>query len=400
MATPADPLAGASTSTVKALEQMLSDGSNSRAHEFSREIRRRNAVRGRQTAEARLDAADIRDAIAHARDLAATTRDDGTDALGLRRAGAADREQAARERLHALVDREILADELAIADNDPLTGARTRAAGLTDLRREVDRCTRTGCELVVAYVDVVGLKHLNDSQGHEAGDALLAGAVRAMKDHLRPYDLVVRIGGDEFLCAMSGMTPADARARFAVIASAVASAPVSAAIRTGFAALEHGDGVTDLIARADGEMIEGDHAGHESRTTASAGGMRMRPRERVAASASSVAPLRRAVDEFASGSGASEAQRQDIAIAISEALSNGVVHAGAGDAQPGTVGIEAWMAQRTLNVVVSDEGAGSRARAGSPGLGLGLAVIVRLARSVEIEETLHAMRVRMTFAIG
>ncbi len=100
---------------------------------------------GELTAEARLDAADARDALAHARDLAAPTRDGALAARGLRDAAAADREQAARERLHALVDREILADELAIADNDPLTGARTRAAGLADLGRELERCRRTGC---------------------------------------------------------------------------------------------------------------------------------------------------------------------------------------------------------------------------------------------------------------
>jgi diguanylate cyclase (GGDEF)-like protein len=397
--TPADPLVSASASTVKALEQMLADGTNSRAHEFSGEIRRRNAAHGRQTAEARLDAADERDAIAHARDVIARTRDDATDAHGLRESGAADRELAARERLHALVDREILADELALADNDPLTGARTRAAGLTDLRREVDRCGRTGCSLIVAYIDVVGLKSLNDSRGHEAGDELLAGAVRAMLQHLRPYDLVVRIGGDEFLCAMSGMTLLDARARFAVIARAISAAPVSAAIRTGFAALEPGDGVAELMARADGEMIDGGHAAHELRTAAPTR-LRMRPPERLEARSTSVAPLRRAVDAFAVDSGASRGQRQDIAIAVSEALSNGVVHAGAGQEHPGTVAVDAWMAERTLNVVVSDEGAGSSPRAGSPGPGLGLAIIVRLAREVEIEETVHAMRVRMRFPLG
>ena len=330
MPTPAEPLTGAANAL-----QEQPPGPNLRGLGLSREIRRRGAApEGKLTAAARLDAADVRDALAHARDLAAPTRDGAIGARGLRVAAAADRELAARERLHALVDREILADELAVADNDPLTGARTRAAGLQDLAREVDRCRRSASELVVVYVDVVGLKTLNDTQGHEAGDALLAGAVRIIKERLRPYDLVIRLGGDEFLCAMSSMTPADARDRFAVIARELGAAHSAARVRTGFAALAPGDGVMQLIARADGALIEGPHANHESPASPAAGS-HLRPRQRLVARPASVGPLRRGVVAFAAASGASERQREDIALAVSEALSNAVVHAYAGSESPG-----------------------------------------------------------------
>lgn len=398
MPTPANPLNGASEGAPK-VPQYLPDGPNLRGAGLSREIRRRSAAEGRLTAAARLDAADERDALAHARDLAASTRDDAADARGLREAGAADREQAARERLHALVDREILADELAIADNDPLTGARTRAAGLADLDRELDRCRRTRGELVVAYVDVVGLKTLNDTQGHEAGDELLAGAVRIMKEHVRPYDLVIRLGGDEFLCAMSNMTMVDARRRFAVIAGALTEAHPAAEVRTGFAELTVGEGATELIARADGEMIDGRHAAHEVPTSVAAGS-RVRPRQRTVARAASVGPLRRGVVAFAAAGGASERQREDVALAVSEALNNAVLHAYPGIDSPGIVAVDTWMSERSLHVVVCDEGGGIVLGARAPGLGLGLPLIARLTRQLVIENTAGGVRLRMSFSIG
>jgi diguanylate cyclase (GGDEF)-like protein len=76
---------------------------------------------------------------------------------------------------------------------------------------------------VVAYVDVVGLKAVNDSRGHGAGDALLQRAVDGIRCHLRSDELIVRLGGGEFLCVMSGATIKDAEHRFNVIQTALAA---------------------------------------------------------------------------------------------------------------------------------------------------------------------------------
>jgi serine/threonine-protein kinase RsbW len=131
-------------------------------------------------------------------------------------------------------------------------------------------------------------------------------------------------------------------------------------------------------------------------------GFQSRLQERLPARPESIAPLRRAVVAYADSNGASERQREDIALAVSEALSNAVLHAYVGCEVAGDVGVDAWIDARVLEVVVEDDGGGMTPRTDSPGLGLGLALIGRLTEQLSIESTDAApgVRVRMTFAIG
>jgi diguanylate cyclase (GGDEF)-like protein len=285
-----------------ASDRDLAGGGDLAEHELTRALRERSAEQRHENAHARVEAANARDAVARARDLAAAARDAAaalrdrelaerdaaaTDArrvaaadAGLpagqhrrraatrrlaaaesraraaadREQAARDREQAARDRLQAQMDREALLEQLAIAETDALTGTRTRAAGLPDFDREIDRARRLDGVLAVAYVDVVGLKAVNDAHGHSAGDALLRRAVQMIRSHLRSYDLIVRLGGDEFLCAMSGATIEDARQRFDGIQAALAAEPEPAELNVGFAALSPEDGAADLIERADPKL--------------------------------------------------------------------------------------------------------------------------------------------------
>ncbi|MEA2494430.1 MAG: hypothetical protein QOJ29_2341 [Thermoleophilaceae bacterium] len=282
---------------------LASGDSDPDVHDASRDIRKRTARQREHTAQARLDAATQRDRTAQDRDIAATARDRAADARDLvltelerdtaaltltddevvtragairrraredrahiaeqrlmaaedRHAAARDREQAARERQRSLSDREALLRQLELAETDPLTGIRTRAAGLLQLDLELERCRRRiGGRLVVVYVDVVGLKTVNDSEGHAAGDRLLKRVVALIKKHLRPYDLIIRLGGDEFLCAISNISMAEAHHRFGNVAGALDAATDVGAIRTGFAELAPNETATALIERADHEMI-------------------------------------------------------------------------------------------------------------------------------------------------
>lgn len=171
-----------------------------------------------------------------------------------RKLGVADREQAAAERAAAFLDREQARAELRHAQIDHLTGAYGRELGMITLEREIDRARRGDLPLVLAYVDVDGLKRVNDRSGHAAGDALLRDAVVAITTNLRSYDPVVRVGGDEFVCMLTDSSPPDARRRFRKIQTTITQTQPAASVSVGFAKLRPEDTLAKLIARGDGAL--------------------------------------------------------------------------------------------------------------------------------------------------
>jgi len=108
---------------------------------------------------------------------------------------------------------------------------------------------------VVAYVDVDGLKETNDTKGHQAGDATLKHVVDVLREHLRSYEPIVRIGGDEFACAISATTIENVRSRLDDISIELADGPEGISISVGVAALTPGDTPMDLINRADTSLL-------------------------------------------------------------------------------------------------------------------------------------------------
>jgi GGDEF domain-containing protein len=72
---------------------------------------------------------------------------------------------------------------------------------------------------------------------------------------VRPYDQIIRLGRDEFLCVMSNLTLEAARKRIDALAAALNRAPSADAIRTGFAQLRDDETAGGLIAPADSELI-------------------------------------------------------------------------------------------------------------------------------------------------
>jgi diguanylate cyclase (GGDEF)-like protein len=139
---------------------------------------------------------------------------------------------------------------------DELTGTLRRQAGLQALEREIDRARRSSeGKLVVAFVDVDDLKHLNDTQGHPAGDRLLQDVASTLRSQLRSYDVVMRWGGDEFVCVLpdAGLEGA---ARIVEDIAVAFEARNGYGFSTGFAALEDTDTADDIVSRADKRLYE------------------------------------------------------------------------------------------------------------------------------------------------
>lgn len=111
----------------------------------------------------------------------------------------------ALRRLQMIIDRTMLVvtntgtQHLAdLALTDPLTGLGNRRAFEQDLQRELARSYRSNAQLTVALLDLDGLKRINDTQGHPAGDQTLRQMANAILSATRASDRGYRIGGDEF----------------------------------------------------------------------------------------------------------------------------------------------------------------------------------------------------------
>jgi diguanylate cyclase (GGDEF)-like protein len=208
----------------------------------------------RQPAEQRDHDADLRDRAAEKRDRAAEFSEAlaaaGTSNGALSRSALA-RRDAASDRWRASQDRAAGAADREDASMDGLTGVYLRGAGFVQLEREMARARRTREPLALAFVDVDGLKAVNDSRGHAAGDRLLVDVAKTLGNHLRSYDLVIRYGGDEFICAVSGLDADQAFERITLVNNALADTAERGSVTVGVAELEPDDSLEDLIVRAD-----------------------------------------------------------------------------------------------------------------------------------------------------
>ena len=98
------------------------------------------------------------------------------------------------------------------ADRDPLTGLLNRRGGEQAITRELARAHREGKPVALMLIDVDHFKRVNDSFGHDVGDLVLQAVARTVTGALRPYDIVVRWGGEEVLVLAPGADAAGATA--------------------------------------------------------------------------------------------------------------------------------------------------------------------------------------------
>jgi diguanylate cyclase (GGDEF)-like protein len=148
---------------------------------------------------------------------------------------------------------EQLKEEAAV---DEMTGVLRRAAGLDQLQREVRRARRfDDRKLVVAFCDLDDLKEVNDALGHAAGDAVLRETAAALRRRLRAYDLVIRWGGDEFVCSLPGAGLEAAQRALEDICTEL-RARTGCTFSAGFAELGDDGDAESLVARADADYYD------------------------------------------------------------------------------------------------------------------------------------------------
>ena len=98
----------------------------------------------------------------------------------------------------------------ALALRDPLTGLANRRLFDELLDAELARTDRAGVPLAVAYIDLDGLKQVNDTYGHDAGDHVLRESARRLVEVVGGADVVARLGGDEFAIVFEPDDPSSA----------------------------------------------------------------------------------------------------------------------------------------------------------------------------------------------
>lgn len=143
----------------------------------------------------------------------------------------------------------------AMAQTDALTGILNRRGWDTIVADAQERVDSFGDPVAVAVIDLDGLKRVNDSLGHSAGDELICRAAGALTKVTTPEFRVARYGGDEFMVLANGLVPADAAGGFAKFAEALDRVGVQASM--GVAAAEPGlKTVAEAIEEADATMYD------------------------------------------------------------------------------------------------------------------------------------------------
>jgi diguanylate cyclase (GGDEF)-like protein len=146
--------------------------------------------------------------------------------------------------------------------HDALTGLPNRVLLLDRLGLSIESATRRSIHSAVFFIDIDRFKSVNDIAGHGAGDQLLIGVARRLREMLRPSDTVARLGGDEFVVLCENLF--DVQREAVVIADricATVAQPFSAAgnelftsASVGIAFVRAGDDPHVLVARADSAM--------------------------------------------------------------------------------------------------------------------------------------------------
>lgn len=148
------------------------------------------------------------------------------------------------------------------ANNDILTGAFNRRGGMNILEQSMRITQRHEIPLTICFIDINGLKKVNDRQGHNAGDILIKTIARLFRENIRKSDSLFRFGGDEFIAIFPGCSLDDSRPIVDKVIYAVSTYKsdetenIPLKLSYGLAQYKEGMTVEDLIKSADQEMYK------------------------------------------------------------------------------------------------------------------------------------------------
>ncbi len=160
-----------------------------------------------------------------------------------------------------------------MAHHDALTGLPNRALFDERVATALEQARVTGQWVALAFLDLDNFKLINDTLGHHAGDELLRVVAGRMLACVRKSDMIVRVGGDEFIILLNSLPPENSvmLSRLEAIRAAI-GAPVVLAGRSlqvscsmGVVCYpEHGDSATELLANADSAMYRAKEVGRNN----------------------------------------------------------------------------------------------------------------------------------------
>ena len=156
-------------------------------------------------------------------------------------------------------------------DHDFLTGLRTRASFMSQALIELHRAVRSNTGFSLLMLDIDFFKLVNDSYGHQTGDIVLKNIAELIKNSLRDFDICARIGGEEFVIALSETNQDEAlevaeRIRLLIentkILPLTPSPPLQITVSIGLSSLNSKeDSIDALISRADQALYKAKNTG-------------------------------------------------------------------------------------------------------------------------------------------